>query len=182
MMNNEYSHNSVKNRMNPSWIIRPPAPADAPPVHALIARCHPLDRNSLYCNLLQCSHFSETSALAEDRDGVCGFVSGYRVPKDQTVLFVWQVAVDVRMRGRRLARALIEDILTRSESPFEKIHTTITKSNQASRAMFHGLAQSLGAAVEEHVLFDRDHHLNGEHDSEYLFVIGPFNNKQGISR
>jgi len=68
-------------------------------VHDLIARCPPLDRNSLYCNLLQCSHFAATCALARHDDTTVGFVSGYRPPSDPGVLFIWQVAVDSTARA-----------------------------------------------------------------------------------
>src|SRR3546814_20772399 len=70
-----------------------------------------LDTNSLYCNLLQCTHFAETCVLAE-RDGeISGWISGYRLVHDPEAMFVWQVAVHERARGRGLGeigRAVVE--------------------------------------------------------------------------
>ena len=94
-------------------VIRPPCVTDGASVNALIARCPPLDRNSLYCNLLQCAHFSATSALAEQEGKVIGFASGYRLPDEPETLFIWQVAVDRIARGRALGKHLIFDILSR---------------------------------------------------------------------
>src|SRR3546814_6234232 len=44
---------------------RRPQKADGPAIWALIRSIQALDDNSLYCNLLQCSHFADTCALAE---------------------------------------------------------------------------------------------------------------------
>lgn len=155
--------------------IRAPRPEDGPAVHRLIADCPPLDTNSLYCNLLQCSHFATTSALAE-RDGkIIGFVSGYLKQNDRRRLFIWQVAVSTQARGLGLARALILDILARPVcSGVNIIETTVTEDNAASWAMFGSLARSLSAPQERHLLFDGDIHLEGQHPSEHLLSIGPF--------
>src|SRR3546814_8166752 len=80
---------------------------DAQAIHDLIAACPPLDTNSLYCNLLQCTHFAETCVLAE-RDGeISGWISGYRLVHDPEAMFVWQVAVHERARGRGLGVAML---------------------------------------------------------------------------
>src|SRR3546814_16914023 len=44
----------------PDFSFRNPVAEDAQAIHDLIAACPPLDTNSLYCNLLQCTHFAET--------------------------------------------------------------------------------------------------------------------------
>ncbi|RME64844.1 MAG: diaminobutyrate acetyltransferase [Alphaproteobacteria bacterium] len=155
--------------------IRPPTATDGAAVHALIARCPPLDGNSLYCNLLQCTHFTETSALAEKGDALVGFVSGYRLPDEPGALFVWQVAVDPAARGQGLGERLIRAILARPAcAGVTVLKATVTRTNGASRAMFERLAGRLGAAHKRTLLFDRERHLAGAHDSEYLMTIGPF--------
>lgn len=156
-------------------ILRHPHPADGPQVHALIARCPPLDRNSLYCNLLQCSHFSGTCALAEQDGRVLGFVSGYRPPDEPDTLFIWQVAVDPAARGMGLGQRLMLDILGRPAcTGVRTIKTTVTQDNAASWAMFGKLAATLQAPHRRTPHFDRDRHLGGAHESEYLMTIGPF--------
>lgn len=155
--------------------IRKPVPEDGPAVHRLIAACPPLDTNSLYCNLLQCSHFAETCAVAERSGEIMGFVSGYVKPNDPQTLFIWQVAVSEAARGLGLARALILHILARPVCrAVNRIETTITGDNDASWAMFGSLARSLSAPSSRSPLFDRDIHLEGRHPSEHLLRIGPF--------
>src|SRR5690554_486165 len=73
--------------------VRKPTAMDGMNVHRLIAQCPPLDPNSVYCNLLQCSHFADTAVLVEAQGEVVAFMSGYVKPTDAQVLFVWQVAV-----------------------------------------------------------------------------------------
>ncbi|MFQ5471249.1 MAG: diaminobutyrate acetyltransferase, partial [Gammaproteobacteria bacterium] len=51
---------------------RNPTAEDGATVNRLIASCPPLDSNSIYCNLLQCSYFSETSIIAEDNSRIVG--------------------------------------------------------------------------------------------------------------
>jgi len=156
-------------------VIRPPRPTDGAFVSALIANCPPLDQNSLYCNLLQCSHFSGTSALAEQEGNVIGFVSGYQLPDEPETLFIWQVAVDCAARGQALGRRLVFDILSRPVcASISRLKTTVTQSNSASWAMFEKIAAALHTPYQRTLLFDRDHHLGGNHDSEFLISIGPF--------
>lgn len=164
-------------------LLRRPTAPDGAAVHRLIENCPPLDRNSLYCNLLQCSHFAASSALAElDGPGlngnVVGFVSGHLLPDHPETLFVWQVAVAASMRGRRLGRDLILNILARPEQAAVRwIETTVTDDNAASWAMFKSLAASLETSFERSVLFDRDLHLAGQSPTENLMRIGPFDRR-----
>src|SRR5690606_27223141 len=93
-------------------IYRLPRSADGANVWRLVASCKPLDENSLYCNLLQCDHFSGTSVVAERcSDGaLVGWISGYLVPDEPGTLFVWQVAVDPSVQGRGVAKRMLSEI------------------------------------------------------------------------
>lgn len=155
--------------------LRLPGATDGAAVHALVAGCPPLDPNSLYCNLLQCTHFAATSALAETDGGVVGFVSGYRPPTHPDSLFVWQVAVAASARGQGLGKRLVLDILGRPENrDIRFLRTTITPGNRASWHLFESLARSLGASGERRTLFDAKRHFAGRHETEIEFVVGPF--------
>jgi L-2,4-diaminobutyric acid acetyltransferase len=155
--------------------LRRPQSVDGVPVHDLVTRCKPLDENSVYCNLLQCSHFADTSVAAE-RDGeLLGFVSGYVPPRNSEALFVWQVAVDERARGLGLAKAMIGHILMRpAMRGVSEIHTTITADNEASQALFKSIARGLDAEAAPRMYFKREDHFDGRHASELLWRIGPF--------
>jgi L-2,4-diaminobutyric acid acetyltransferase len=55
------------------------------------------------------------------------------------------------------------------------LETTITESNKASWALFESLATSLETRLDKSAMFERDTHFAGEHDTEFLARIGPFN-------
>lgn len=154
-------------------LLRHPTATDGMAVHQLIARCAPLDTNSAYCNLLQCLHFADTCMLAEDAGQVLGFISAYRKPTEPGTLFVWQVAVDQRARGKRLARTLLDAILSAPGAEGVRvIETTITADNAASWALFDGISRDIGQDKgERHVLFDQQRHFGGQHHSEILYRI-----------
>ncbi len=154
--------------------IRPPVSTDGQAVNQLVSSIPELDSNSTYCNLLQCSHFSATSAIACDASQVVGFVSGYRLPENPEVLFIWQVAVSPLARGKKLASRMIQHLLERPQNQdIRLLETTITADNDASWALFNSIARHYVCAGERSVLFDQDRHFAGLHDSELLFRIGP---------
>ncbi|WP_417221890.1 diaminobutyrate acetyltransferase [Amphritea sp.] len=157
-----------------SVILRKPGAADGDSVNTLISHIPELDSNSCYCNLLQCSHFSDTSVLAESKGEVVGFVSGYQQPKDPSVLFIWQVAIAPKARGIGLASNMLQALLARKTSvSVTHLETTITADNSASWALFNRLADDCGAPLERSLMFDRSDHFNDKHDSEFLARIGP---------
>ncbi|WP_236250571.1 diaminobutyrate acetyltransferase [Microbulbifer sp. ALW1] len=156
-------------------LLRRPVSEDGAAVHQLIGACPPLDTNSLYCNLLQASHFSATSVAAELDGELVGFISGYRIPERPDTLFVWQVAVAEAGRGMGLAGRMLREILGRPAcGAVTHLETTITPDNDASWALFRSLARKLDAGCVDSVMFDRERHFKGAHDSEMLLRIGPF--------
>jgi L-2,4-diaminobutyric acid acetyltransferase len=154
---------------------RAPQPEDGAAIWALVQDTKGLDDNSMYCNLLQCTHFAATCALAEIDGRVVGWVSGYIPPKAPDVLFVWQVCVSERARGQGLARRLIASVLARDAcAGVRVVHSTITQDNAASWALFGAIADSLDADLTRQPHFERDDHFDGRHETEYLVSIGPF--------
>lgn len=153
---------------------RPPSPEDGLSVFRLVAQCPPLDPNSIYCNLLQCSHFANTSVAAVNHGELVGFVSGYLVPDRPDTLFIWQVAVGESARGQGLATQMLRHILKRPQcGQVSYVETTITSSNRASWALFEGLAKKFDTELASLLLFDREKHFGGGHDSEMLVRVGP---------
>lgn len=155
--------------------LRSPTATDGAPVHNLIRKSAFLDDNSLYCYLAICTHFSQTSVVATMGDDVVGVVTAYIPPQQSDTLFVWQVAVDTVAQKRGLASKMLNHIL---EQPACKsvrfVETTVTKDNDASRAMFASLARRRNCDIEESVMFDREEHFLNLHDTEYKLRIGPF--------
>ena len=156
-------------------VIRMPRASDGPGVWGLIDSTPSLDKNSLYCNLLQCSHFASTCAIAELGGSVVGWLSGYVPPQRGDTLFVWQICVGQRARGQGLGRRLIGDVLARrTSSHIRYLECTITEANAASWALFDSVARAMDAETRRSELFSRDIHFDGAHDSEIAVTIGPF--------
>ncbi len=113
-------------------VMRRPVAEDGPAVSGLVGVCPPLDENSRYCNLLQCTDFSDTCIVAERAGELVGWVSGYRLPAEPETLFVWQVAVHPDARGESLGKRMLLTLLQRlSKSGVSALRTTVTKANQA---------------------------------------------------
>ena len=123
--------------------LRPPIDSDGLPLNRLIGSCPPLDTNSVYCNLLQCTHFADTSIIAETNVAetnvagtnvveenaaenraaeahssetqaeLLGFISAYVIPNRPNTLFIWQVAVSELARGQGLAIRMLKQLLNR---------------------------------------------------------------------
>lgn len=159
----------------PTVRLRAPRGTDGAEVWSLIQSQPSLDDNSLYCNLLQSTHFADTCALAEQDDRIVGWVSGYIPPKDPDTLFIWQVCVDAAAQGQGLGRKLIADVLSRPACRHvTMLECTITEDNEASWALFSSIARRLGAQLRQVEHFSQDEHFAGRHDSEFAVRIGPF--------
>ncbi|EDQ91800.1 uncharacterized protein MONBRDRAFT_5832 [Monosiga brevicollis MX1] len=156
-------------------LVEQPKAEDGPRVHALIAACPPLDENSAYANLLQCTHFAETCALATRHGEAVGWISGYLLPSQPDVYFLWQVAVRPDARGQGLALRMMTNLLKRPGcAAVTQLQATITRDNQPSWALFRALARRLDTDLRESPFFDRATHFAGLHDSELLVTLGPF--------
>ncbi|MFN3880769.1 MAG: diaminobutyrate acetyltransferase [Nitrincola lacisaponensis] len=162
-------------------IFRKPQATDGQPLNALVNRCPPLDTNSTYCNLLQCTHFADTSIAVENADqALVGFISGYIPPTRPDTLFVWQVAVDPGCRGQGLAQRMLKALVERcrTEQSIRYVETTITPGNSASEALFTRVYTELQAPIEKTVLFSRKTHFADQHDDEVLWRGGPLDTRQ----
>ena len=156
--------------------LRKPEAADGIAFHALLQHCPPLEVNSVYCNLLQCTHFADTAVAATSDDELVGFVSAYIPPREPNVLFLWQVAVAEAHRGKGLARHMLSELLAREEcATVQFIDVTITPDNDTAWRMFRQFAYDRAIPTEEFILFDGRVHFAGEHKDEHLLRMGPFN-------
>ncbi|WP_394144116.1 diaminobutyrate acetyltransferase [Vibrio atypicus] len=154
------------------WVFLEPTAQDGDDVYRLIGECPPLDVNSSYCNFLQSTHFSSTCVITRCDGDIAGFISGYRKPNDPETLFVWQVAVSPRYRGKGLAFSMLRELLQRDGlKDIRTVETTITKENEASWALFKKLDKQNGQRGEVSTFLDEDKHFKGKHDTEFLYRI-----------
>ncbi|TQS74086.1 diaminobutyrate acetyltransferase [Rhodobacteraceae bacterium] len=156
----------------PELTFRKPNAEDGSAIWELVKTCKPLDENSMYCNLLQCDHFRDTCVMVE-RDGApIGWVSGYITPSDPDAFFVWQVAVSPDARGLGLGKRMLKHLISRSEADeCTQIKTTITKSNEASWALFRSFARSVGGDLTSEAHFTKDDHFDGHAATEHMVTI-----------
>jgi L-2,4-diaminobutyric acid acetyltransferase len=155
------------------YLLRKPTAVDGRAVWDLIAQCPPLDANSLYCNLLQCTHFADTCIVAEHDARIRGWVSAYRPPTEPETLFIWQVAVHRDERGHGLAGSLIRALLERDAARgVRQLKATIIPDNCASWALFRSVADSLNASFTSREHFENGKHFGGQHPSEHMITIG----------
>ncbi|RWP85331.1 MAG: diaminobutyrate acetyltransferase [Mesorhizobium sp.] len=153
---------------------RKPTSNHAAGVGALIALCPQLAPNSLYCDLLLCTHFADTCTVAERAGEVVGWLSAYRPPNEPSTLFMWQIAVHPAVRNTGVGKGLIVSALNRPCcKSVTHIKATIALTNKASNSLFAILARDLGAPIQQVLWFDRDAHFNGLYESEYMISIGP---------
>lgn len=162
-----------------SVVYRKPSRSEGKDIHGLVSDCAPLDLNSAYAYMILCAHFADTCAVAEEQGRVIGFASSYRKPDDPDVLFVWQVAVSPRARGRGIGSALLRELLARAScSTVKMLETTIGPTNRASWALFESLADQLGATMSREMFFQEEDFEEDGHEAEVLLRIGPIDPKK----
>ncbi len=166
----------------PAIKFRSPSALDGNAITALVENSPPLDTNSAYCNLLQCSHFAQTCVVAESNNQILAWLSAYIPPEQQDHIFVWQVAVHPEARGKGLAKRLLIALLKRAAlANVQYLITTITQDNQASWSLFEGFAKSHHLNLSKTPHFEKEQHFQGVHETEFLVKIGPFNRTAVLS-
>jgi len=127
--------------------------------------------------MLICTHFQNTSIVAEVDGRIHGLVSGYLDPEMPEILFVWQVAVDASLRGKGVAMGMLKALLARVNlRHVTMIDTTISPSNTASQNLFKRLALELRSGMEVEPYFKRELFGGEAHEDEERYRIGPFKN------
>lgn len=161
-------------KQDPSTALREPTVEDGPSIYDLVNRCKPLDVNSRYLYLLQCSHFANTCAVAESDGSVQAFISAYVRPDKPDVLFVWQIAVDASLRGQGIAGRLLACLLDRPHlAGIRFVEATVNPSNDASRNLFRSLARKSACDMQEEMMFPVEAFGGDAHEEEILLRVGP---------
>ncbi|MGG1551344.1 diaminobutyrate acetyltransferase [Paenibacillus ferrarius] len=132
-----------------------------------------LDINSAYCYIMLCHYFSETCWVAEVEGNMAGFVTAFIHPSQPEVLFVWQIAVSAKHRGKGLAQKLLQQLLASEHCRHVRyVETTISPDNEASKRLFAKIAEELDAPIVEGEGFPVSLFPAHGHADERLIRIG----------
>jgi L-2,4-diaminobutyric acid acetyltransferase len=148
---------------------------DASSIWELVSDSQVLDVNSCYLYLLLCRDFAETCLVAENEQGLAGFLTAYRPPTRPDALFVWQIGVAPHARRQGLAlRMLMHLLASPACGDVLTVEATISPSNTASRRLFESLARVLEAPLDWTDGFLPEHFGTRQtHEAEPLLRIGP---------
>ncbi|MDD5360190.1 MAG: diaminobutyrate acetyltransferase [Sulfurovaceae bacterium] len=152
---------------------RHPNKNDTREIFVLIKNSKPLDLNSEYLYLLQTTYFSNTCMVAERKNKIIGFVSGFIDPKDKDIFFIWQVAVDNSVRGCGVGFGMLKALFASKNIVHTKcIHTTISPSNISSQKLFEKFANELNFDKEISIFATKDD-FKEAHEDELLYKFKP---------
>lgn len=153
---------------------RQPQVTDGAQIWSLVRKTGVLDLNSEYCYLMLSAYFRETCIVAEQSNKVVGYVSAFRMPSRPEVLFIWQVAVDERLRGHGMGTTMLSELLQSDACRnVRSIETTVSPSNTSSSAMFRKFARRVHAQISITEGFPNHLFASKTHEDEKLWRIGP---------
>lgn len=153
---------------------RTPTIDDGAAVWKLVDDTAAMDGNSAYAYFMVCRNFAATSVIAEVDGQLAGMLTAYPLPEDDRRLFVWQVSVDARFRGRGVAAGMLHHLLQREDCAAVRwIEATIAPGNVASEALFRRCASSLHANISQRTVYKDSLFPGDDPKPERLFVIGP---------
>lgn len=161
---------------------RYPTKEDGAEVWQLVKETQTLDLNSVYCYIMLCDYFNDTCVIAEDNEGLAGFVSAFKSPQQPECLFIWQIAVSPSRQRKGIGKKLLRELLSRESCrDIRYLKATVSPSNLASRGLFLHLVKTYG--LECHLfegyttsMFPSERF----HEEEILYKLGPFKNKAVI--
>lgn len=153
---------------------RHPSARDGVEVWRLARNTAVLDLNPPYAYALLLDRFSETCVVTFGGSELLGFVLGFVPPKQDDVLFVWQVAVSGDHRGAGIAGRMLDWLFERNPGA-SFLEATVAPTNKASARLFASFARRYAAeyTVSSHfspAVFPIE---AGPHEAEDLHRIGP---------
>jgi L-2,4-diaminobutyric acid acetyltransferase len=166
---------------HPATVLRSPKRADAPALHRLVLESEALEANTCYAYLLLATDFAATSVVAEEDGEVVGFVAAYRPPPRPDAVFVWQIGVAAKARGRGLARRLLEALVALPAcADVHFLEATVGTSNVASQRLFTAAARALGVPCRRETGFVAADFGDSAHEDEERFRIGPLSGRGAL--
>ncbi len=160
-------------------VMRKPTEHDGAAMWQMVEETSTLDGNSPYAYLMLCKYFADTCVIAEAAGEPIGFIAGFRLPSDASTLFIWQIGVRAKHRGKRVAGRMIESLIKREACRDVRfLEATVTDTNAASRSLFQGMAAKLKTRCEVKACFPEHLFPKTDHEAEWTYRIGPMNAKR----
>ncbi|OCL84133.1 diaminobutyrate acetyltransferase [Arcobacter porcinus] len=154
--------------MDVNTTLKKPDKSNSKEIFKIIKESKTLDLNSEYLYLLLSTHFKDSCSLAFIEGELASLVLAYYLPNEEETLFIWQIATKEKFRGKNLTLKLLEDIVSRKE--INKLITTVSPDNIASRKIFEKFAKNNNSEIKKSILFSKDDFINS-HEDEVLFTI-----------
>ncbi|BCJ86706.1 diaminobutyrate acetyltransferase [Effusibacillus dendaii] len=148
---------------------------DGADVWTIVKETGVLDVNSVYAYLMMGKYFPHTCVVAEYNGKICGFITAFLPPGKPDTIFVWQVGVANTQQGKGIGKSLLRFLMTRDVCRGVRfLETTISPSNRPSESLFRGFARDWKTGCRVTECFPVELFLDGAHEAEMLFRIGPF--------
>jgi L-2,4-diaminobutyric acid acetyltransferase len=146
--------------------------ADIKQVYKLLVANRPyVGLNSRYTYFLLAKDFYDTCLVVEKDKVIVGFSSGYVPPNRQDTFFNWEIVVHQDFRGNCLQKLMLLHQIKMKGVRY--LEATVNPSNETCKKNFVELAQLLGTAYKESVLFSEEDFEGDGHETEVLIRIGP---------
>ncbi len=152
--------------------IRKPTREDGQSIFKLIRNVGGLDLNSEYSYFMIADLFrNQCAVVVDDKGEIHGFASGILRPEDPETLFIWQICTDNVIRGKGMAKQMIEFIIANQRTEVKYIEATIDDQNISSQSLFKSIAKHFEADVVKSI-YIRQEEFSDAHTSEYIYRIG----------
>ena len=130
--------------------VRPARPADYDPIAAVVDDWWGRPILEVLPRLFL-DHFHATSLVAEDDDGLAGFLVGFHSPSEPDQAYIHFVGIAPRQRGRGLGRALYEQFFAAArEAGRTRVDAVTSPVNTPSIAFHRAMGFEVGGPVADH--------------------------------
>ncbi|MFP4488134.1 MAG: GNAT family N-acetyltransferase, partial [Bacteroidales bacterium] len=84
-----------------------------------------------------CRYFGNSFFIVKEKDEIIGFAWGFISQTDKDIFFLWQIGLDRKYRGRKLAQKLTGRLMDfAKDNGCKKLHATVETGNIPSARMF----------------------------------------------
>lgn len=154
-------------------IFRPATPVDGAEMWRFVQAAGVLEQNPSYAYILLCQHFGDTCVVAEQNGEMVGFVVAYKPPRQPDTVFVWQVGVSRKTRGKGVGLRLLRYLLALDGCRnVTYLEASVTPSNKASQSLFRAFARKSNTGCRKLPFFPSEFFPDA-HESEHLYRVGP---------